>query len=342
MVVAVTGTAAGFAFDAGSGKELTTVFSALYVAGCVAAVLAVRQSGVFTAVIQPPLILFCAVPGAYWLFHGATFTGLKDLLINCGYPLIERFPLMLFTSGGVLVIGIIRWLLGTVIRPVETTDADGASHDAEPPGLVGRLAGLFRMSTGLQREPADDDTADKAAKRAHAVRRSAKPERSARSAEARRTAKRPPASRSRRIRPPLDDEAADPTVDRARRRRPTRTREFDGPESPRRGRASRDPDLRGRPSREIRRDPHSRTAQPTRRSSRFDRYEPIEPYDPVAPPEPRPRSVPNGTSGATATHHPISQVRYRGLPQPDEPRGEPPSRPRRSREPGADSWEYDV
>ena len=37
VVVAVTGTAAGFAFDAGSSKELTTVFSALYVAGCLAA-----------------------------------------------------------------------------------------------------------------------------------------------------------------------------------------------------------------------------------------------------------------------------------------------------------------
>jgi uncharacterized protein DUF6542 len=338
VVVAVTGTAAGFAFDAGSGKELTTVFSALYVAGCVAAVLAVRQSGVFTAVIQPPLILFCAVPGAYWLFHGAKFTGLKDLLINCGYPLIERFPLMLFTSGGVLVIGIIRWLLGTVIRPVETTDADtatDATDDAEPAGLVGRLASMF---AGLGREPADDDAADKAAKRAHAVRRSAKPERSARSADARRTAKRPSASRSRPIRPPLD-EAADPAVDRPRRRRPTRSRELDGPEPPRRGRVPRDPDLRGRPSREIRRDPHSRKAQPTRRSSRFDPYEPIEPYEPS---EPRRRSLPNGTSGATATHHPISQVRYRGSPQPDERRGEPPSRPRRSREPGADAWEYDV
>src|ERR1700731_3929268 len=124
VLVAVTGTAAGFAFDAGSGKELTTVFSALYVAGCLAAVLAVRQSAVFTAVIQPPLILFCAVPGAYWLFHGATFTGLKDLLINSGYPLIERFPLMLFTSAGVLVIGIIRWLLDMVIRPVASAEVD--------------------------------------------------------------------------------------------------------------------------------------------------------------------------------------------------------------------------
>ncbi len=139
VVVAVTGTAAGFAFDAGSGKELTTVFCRAVRGGLLAAVLAVRQSGVFTAVIQPPLILFCAVPGAYWLFHGAKFTGLKDLLINCGYPLIERFPLMVFTSGGVLVIGIIRWSLGTVIRPVESAEADGVSGDAEPPGRVGRL-----------------------------------------------------------------------------------------------------------------------------------------------------------------------------------------------------------
>ncbi|MGA8544405.1 MAG: hypothetical protein WB785_04015, partial [Mycobacterium sp.] len=110
----------------------------------------------------------------------------------------------------------------------------------------------------------------------------------------------------------------------------------DGPEPPRRGRVPRDPDLRGRPSREIRRDPHSRKAQPARRSSRFDPYEPIEPI------EPRRRSVPNGTSGATATHHPISQVRYRGSSPADDSREEPPSRPRRSREPGADSWEYDV
>ncbi len=342
VVVAVACTAAGFAFDAGSGKELTAVFAGLYVAGCVAAVLAVRQSGIFTAVIQPPLILFCAVPGAYWLFHGAKFTGLKDLLINCGYPLIERFPLMVFTSGGVLVIGIIRWLLDMVIRPVAKADADTTSDDAQPAGLTGRLASML---AGLKGGSSDGDTADKAAKpsspRAHAVRRSAKPQRSARSADARRAAKRPAASRSRQPRPPLDE--ADPTVGRAGRpRRPTRTGEYDSPEPPRRGRMPRDPDLRGRPSRDIHRDPHIRRAQPTRRSSRFGPYEPIEPLDRAAPSEARRRSVPSGTTGATASHHPISQVRYRGSSPDDELRGEPPSRPRRSREPGADSWEYDV
>src|SRR6202046_237847 len=121
LLIAVTGTAIGYGIDAGH-KELTHVFAGLYIAGCVVAVLAVRQSGVFTAVIQPPLILFCAVPGAYWLFHGAKVGNLKDLLINCGYPLIERFPLMLGTAGGVLLIGLIRWYFGLTHRTTDSAD----------------------------------------------------------------------------------------------------------------------------------------------------------------------------------------------------------------------------
>jgi len=341
VVLAVTGTAAGFAFDAGSGKELTSVFAGLYAVGCLAAVLAVRQSGVFTAVIQPPLILFCAVPGAYWLFHGAKFTGIKDLLINCGYPLIERFPLMLFTSASALVIGIARWLLARVMGADATAEAEPANGDAPPAGLAGRLVS---MVAGLRRESADDDTVERPAKRGsrrnHAVGRSARP---ARSADGRRTAKRPATARSRHVRPALDD-AADPAVDRARRtrsQRTTRPRELDAPEPPRRGRVPRDPDLRGRPSREVRRDPHSRKGRPARRSSRFDPYEPVEPYE-AAPPEPRRRPVANGTTGATATHHPISQVRYRESTRADDPRSEPTPRPRRLRESAADSWNYDV
>ena len=119
MLLAVTLTAVGFAYDAGSGdKELSMVFAASYVLGCIFAVLAVRQSGIFTAVIQPPLILFVAVPTAYFLFHGGQLGGIKDLLINCGYPLIERFPLMFFTSAAVLLIGMGRWYYGMSSRGV--------------------------------------------------------------------------------------------------------------------------------------------------------------------------------------------------------------------------------
>jgi len=326
VVVAVTGVAAGFAFDAGSGKELTSVFSGLYVVGCLAAVLAVQQAGVFTAIIQPPLILFCAVPGAYFLFHGAKFTGVKDLVINCGYPLIERFPLMLFTSAAVLLVGLVRWYLGMVQSRRAAADVDDAP-DAEQKrlGLVARLTSVF------QRDSADDETPAKAtrprARREHAV------ERSARSTAAeRRTGRRPAtSSRTRRPGPPLDD-AAEPTRDRTRTRP---TREFDGDQPPRRSRVPRDPDLRGRPPREVRRDPSARRGRPAPRSSRFDPYEPVEPFD-TPPPPPRRRPASNGN---TATHHPISQVRYRKAAGGDESYDD---RPRRPRKPSADSWEYDA
>lgn len=109
ILIAVAAAFAGFAIDAASGHgELTSVFAALYVIGCLAAVLAVRQSGIFTAVVQPPLILFVAVPTAYYLFHRNEIVGVKDVLINCGYPLIERFLLMFTTSVVVLLIGMAR------------------------------------------------------------------------------------------------------------------------------------------------------------------------------------------------------------------------------------------
>jgi hypothetical protein len=311
ILIAITGVAAGFAFDAGSGKELTSVFSGLYVLGCLAAVLAVRQESVFTAVIQPPLILFCAVPGAYFLFHGAKYTGVKDLVINCGYPLIERFPLMLFTTLGTLLIGFVRWYLGRLSsRRAETADAT----ESASVGLVSRLAGLFN------RDAADDETEAKPtrtrARREHAV------ERSARSTAAERRSGRRPAtssSRTRRPRPALD-ENGEPTRERVRRRPAP---EYDGSEPPRRtARQPRDPELRGRPSREPRRDPNARRARPAPRTSRFDGYEPSEPFEAPAPP----RRRPNGNS---PSHHPISQVRYRKAAGDDASYDERPRRPRR-------------
>jgi uncharacterized protein DUF6542 len=332
VLLAVTGCAVGFAFDAGSGKDLTIVFSALYVAGCAAAVLAVRQAGIFTAVIQPPLILFCAVPGAFFLFHGARFTGVKDLVINCGYPLIERFPLMLLTSAGVLLVGLVRWYLGRFgSSEAEVSDAGEAAGDVNTDG--GPLGLLAKFTALLHRTSADAEKPDRAtrprARREHAVGRSARS-----TAAERRTGRRPaPASRTRRPRPPIDD--AEPPRDRTARRRPTR--DFDESEPPRRSssRQPRDPDLRGRPPRDMRRDPHARRARPTSRSSRFDPYEPIEPFDTPAPP-PRRRPGPNGS---TATHHPVSQVRYRKAAGGDEPLD---GRPRRPRKPSADSGGYDV
>ena len=250
---------------------------------------------------------------------------------------------MLLTSAGVLVIGLFRWYLGISIRSRAKAAADATPASAAPgadaasdpgrPGLVARLMSL------VNREPTHDDTADKPVKprprREHAVERSAR----ANSAERRGTARRPTAPREPRPRPPLDarpslDDGPDLARDRAQRRRPTRTREVDAPEPSRREWSPRDPDLRGRPPREIRRDPHARGARPTSRGSRFDPYEPVEPAEP-APPR---GSRPNGATGGTGTHHPISRVRYR-TSNGAEDHSEPSSEPRWPRKTAADSWE---
>jgi hypothetical protein len=326
VVIATIPTAIGFAFDAGSGnKELTHVFAALYVMGCVFAVLAVRQSGVFTAVIQPPLILFCAVPGAYWLFHGAKIAGLKDILINCGYPLIERFPLMLFTSAAVLLIGMIRWYVGVAAR------ADGEANDdgvADAGGRNGRFAAILAAIWSRDSTDEAEQAAPKPPRRAHAVSRAPRAPRSAGSA---RPTRRSASGRSRDGRP-LDDQP-ESTVEWPRRRRRAPDRDVDaGAEPPalprRRPRAPRDPDLRGRPQ-EIRRDPHVRTGRPAARSSRFDAYEPVESPEPFPPSEPRRRPRSEAANGTT--HHPISRVRYRAARSSG---GSPTS--------AAESWEYDI
>ena len=55
-------------------KEPTLAFAVAYAVGCIAAVVAVRQTGIFTAVIAASLILFVSVPGAYFLFTAARWT----------------------------------------------------------------------------------------------------------------------------------------------------------------------------------------------------------------------------------------------------------------------------
>ncbi len=291
VVLATGATAIGLVLDIGSGgKELTNVFAALYVLGCVAAVLAVRQSGVFTAVIQPPLILFVAVPGAYWLFHGTTFTGIKGILINCGYPLIERFPLMLFTSAGVLLIGMVRWYFATATPATSATPqtpaAPGAPRTAVAPAGPGRLAALAaklagRLGSGRDPGEAGEPTAP--------------PRRRGTAAAPRSTP-----THSRHPRPRMS-EAAGTAAANPRRRRPP----YAGPEEP--------PRRRPRPPQDI---PGYRTGRPAAR----------DPYRPGEPPEPRPRprQTPRNAAGnpPNGTHHPVSRVRYRGANPGDGSRAE--------------------
>lgn len=354
LLIAVGATALGFAVDAGSGhKELTHVFAGFYMAGCVAAVLAVRQDGVFTAVIQPPLILFCAVPGGYWLFHGRKVGHLKDLLINCGYPLIERFPLMLGTAGGVLLIGLARWYLGTSHRATATTGTEDAGAGAKAAAAKSFVSGIVaKLRSAALGEPgecdADEATASKA-RRARSARRPADARRATRSDRAATRATRT------RVRPSSDDSRGSGRPRRPRASRPDPL-EFDPADRPRRSRRPRpqaEPE-RGQPRREARtrRSPHERPAPRGGRLDGFDPYtSPGTPshanrYAPYEPHETRSRrGATRGANGADPTHHPGSRNRYRGEDPPDAPRAERPSRPRASGNsrgrPPAEFWEYD-
>jgi hypothetical protein len=316
VLLAVTLTAVGFAYDAGTGnKELGMVFAGLYVVGCIFAVLAVRQSGIFTAVIQPPLILFISVPTAYFLFHGGQLGGIKDLAINCGYPLIERFPLMFFTAAAVLLIGMGRWYFGMSSRhaTASATEKDSTSS-RRASTLTSKVSSLFTA------DPDEDDGEEtESPRRKHTIDR---PSRTARSGSGRsgRTTKRTTPSRSRHARPP-DTEIIEPVADRPRRERTPRKTDQPPVEPRRRSRTSstREPRKSVPPS-----ERRSAYDRPERRR-RLDDYEPLEPH---------------GTNG-NGTHHPVSRVRYRGADESDN-RADYRSRPRSTRDWQADSWEYDI
>lgn len=109
VLIAVACTVAGFLVDAAGGNtELTAVFSAAYVLGCLLAVLAVRYRGLFTAMVLPPLLLFASVPLAYQFLTEGGSTSIKDILLNLAIPLVNRFPAMLLATVLALAVGGLR------------------------------------------------------------------------------------------------------------------------------------------------------------------------------------------------------------------------------------------
>lgn len=305
VLIAATATLIGIGIEAGSGhQELGGIFAVCYALGCLAAVLAVRRSALFTAVIQPPLVLFVAVPLAYYLFHESSFAGLKDALITCGYPLIERFPLMLFTSAAVLLLGLVRWYFAA--KNPRTVVAAGPARAGLLAGLSTKLASAFAGNGSVDEEagtrPARPrHVADRAGGSARARRPREQAGRSRHARPAAEFADAPPRQRSRR--PVRDDERAAQPRRRPRERDPRRT-----PPPPRRDPRERDYAYG---------DPSAYRGPVAPRPSRGSRYEPYEPgrgyqshpqYGAYPPYEPRRRPAP-GRSGTD--QHPVSRVRYR-------------------------------
>lgn len=304
MLIAATASLVGFAIESGSGhRDLGAIFALCYAAGCIAAVLLVRHSAVFTAVIQPPLLLFVAVPLAYFLIHRSEVTGLKGFLITCGYPLIERFPVMLFTSAAVLVIGMARWYFATsgpeIAEAPDTTDADAA-----PVGLfaalAARLSQIRRPEHGIDRSAAD--------RPARAPRR-----------------ERDRPSQARHVRPERGTDRRGDRDPRPRRQSARPVREA-GVSERRRPPPAREPGWTPEPPRRAPRERRDSYPPRTPRNGGYRSHEDYPPFDPYPPRRgPRPAPPPRERD----THHPVSRVRYRGADPryPDYP-DYPPSRGR--------------
>ena len=142
--------------------------------------------------------------------------------------------------------------------------------------------------------------------------------------------KRAQPSRSRHTRPP-ETEIIEPVAERPRRPRTARrtTDPTVPPAEPRRRpRASSAREPRKQPPPSERRSPYQRPD----RHSRFDGFEPFEPQGTKGS---------NGGGSLNGTHHPVSRVRYRGADDDEEQRPAHRTRPRASKH-QADAWEYDV
>ncbi|WP_069168003.1 DUF6542 domain-containing protein, partial [Nocardia altamirensis] len=112
VLIAVACTFLGFLIDAhGDSTDLTGTFAALYIAGCVAAVLMVRYRGLFTTMVLPPLLLCVAVPLAYQQLTGRSAGSIVEILSNLAIPLVMRFPTMMIATVLVLLIGGARILM---------------------------------------------------------------------------------------------------------------------------------------------------------------------------------------------------------------------------------------
>jgi hypothetical protein len=107
--VAAALTAIGVAIDLWRVGTLSTVFTICYLTGCVLATAWVRRSGVFWPMVAPPLLMALAVPVVV-LVAGTPRpgAGIAQRLLVIGAPLVNGFPMMAWTTGLVLALGLFR------------------------------------------------------------------------------------------------------------------------------------------------------------------------------------------------------------------------------------------
>ena len=278
--IAVTFTAIGFAFDAGSGgKELTFAFAAAYAVGCVAAVVRGAPDGHLHrrhSASADPVRLRARRVLPLSRRHDRRRQGSADQL---RLPTDRAVPADVLHLGG-RAVDRARPLVHRACRgvvPRATAEADGVRRTALRNHA--KISGASDRGTPRATSAADDAAPRRS--RQHSIDRSARTTKTA-AASARnrsgRPTKRTQPSRSRHTRPP-ETEIIEPVVERPRRQRTTRrtTDSTTPPVEPRRrprssSSSAREP--RKQPPPSERRSPYQRPD----RHSRFDGFEPFEPH----------------------------------------------------------------
>jgi hypothetical protein len=130
--VAAALTAVGVAIDLLRVGTLGTAFTVCYLTGCVLATAWVRRSGLFWPMVAPPLLMAVAVPVVV-LVAGTPRpgAGIAQRLLVIGAPLVNGFPMMAWTTGLVLVLGLFR-LVTQRVSPGRGAARAGARTSTSP------------------------------------------------------------------------------------------------------------------------------------------------------------------------------------------------------------------
>ncbi|WP_219414838.1 DUF6542 domain-containing protein [Pseudonocardia nigra] len=147
-------TALGVFVDLARVGTLGAVFTICHITGCVLAVAWVRRDGLFGPMVQPPLLVAVAVPVVVLLMGtpkpGA---GVAERLLVIGAPLVNAFPIMAWTTGLALALGVFRLVVQRPVdAPAEPKRPAVSSRRGSPAGSGrGAARGAARRSVSPRR-----------------------------------------------------------------------------------------------------------------------------------------------------------------------------------------------
>ncbi|MET0235811.1 MAG: DUF6542 domain-containing protein [Kibdelosporangium sp.] len=160
VLVALLLSVAGAVVDKGrlvDDQRLTSfgLYHALFLAGCVLAVLAVRRRNLFGPMVQPPLIFAVTFIPVQFMARESTQSGEsggKKLLFEVALPLASSFPWMAGATAATIVLGVIRLL----VQRNPDREAGKPDVDDDRPARRERARDLDDDDSRPQRRPARD------------------------------------------------------------------------------------------------------------------------------------------------------------------------------------------